>query len=153
MEEMIFQAFVEKFKFLIIIFYFIGLIILILHIIGLAKLFIKAGKPGWAAIIPFYNSYVLVEIAGLNWWYFLLANLGIFFAFSRFSYFTTLIFLVSATANFFIFYNLGKKFKQDSISYGFLGAFFTVIMVMVLGFSKSLVYDKNVSVNPNGPIK
>lgn len=34
----------------------------ILPIIGFWKVFAKAGKPGWAAIIPFYNLYVLFEI-------------------------------------------------------------------------------------------
>ena len=30
-----------------------------------AKVFAKAGKPGWAAIIPFYNDSVLIDICGL----------------------------------------------------------------------------------------
>ena len=46
------------------------------YVIGLWKLFKKAGKQGWEAIIPFYNTYVLVEISGLNWWYFLIAISG-----------------------------------------------------------------------------
>ncbi len=33
------------------------------------KTFEKAGKPGWACIIPFYNVYIMAEIAGVkNWW-------------------------------------------------------------------------------------
>lgn len=33
------------------------------------KVFVKAGKPGWAAIIPVYNSWVLFEISGKpGWW-------------------------------------------------------------------------------------
>ena len=36
---------------------------------GLWKVFTKAGRPGWAAIVPFYNVYVLLEIAGRpTWW-------------------------------------------------------------------------------------
>jgi Family of unknown function (DUF5684) len=31
---------------------------------GMWKVFEKAGKPGWAAIVPFYNTYLLTEIAG-----------------------------------------------------------------------------------------
>ena len=31
--------------------------------------FKKAGRPGWAAIIPFYNAYILIKIAGRpGWW-------------------------------------------------------------------------------------
>lgn len=37
----------------------------VVYVIGLWKLFKKAGKQGWEAIIPFYNTYVLVEISGL----------------------------------------------------------------------------------------
>ena len=33
------------------------------------KIFSKAGKPGWAAIIPIYNLVVLLEIVGRpTWW-------------------------------------------------------------------------------------
>jgi hypothetical protein len=41
---------------------YFGLVILM--IIGMWKVFEKAGKPGWAAIVPFYNTFVLTEIAG-----------------------------------------------------------------------------------------
>ena len=37
------------------------------------KIFEKAGKPGWAAIIPIYNMIVLLEIVGKpTWWIILL---------------------------------------------------------------------------------
>jgi hypothetical protein len=41
-------------------------------IAGHWKVFTKAGKPGWACIIPFYNLIVLVEIVGKPVWWFLL---------------------------------------------------------------------------------
>ena len=28
------------------------------------KVFVKAGQPGWACIIPFYNIYIMTKIAG-----------------------------------------------------------------------------------------
>jgi len=34
--------------------------------------FAKAGDPGWAILVPFYNAYVMIRIAGLPWWCFLL---------------------------------------------------------------------------------
>ena len=38
-------------------------------IAGMWKTFAKAGKPGWAAIVPIYNFVVLAEIAGRPvWW-------------------------------------------------------------------------------------
>jgi hypothetical protein len=43
--------------------------VLILIVAGLWKMFVKAGKPGWAAIIPFYNYWVAFEISGHpGWW-------------------------------------------------------------------------------------
>jgi hypothetical protein len=33
------------------------------------KVFSKAGQPGWAILIPFYNLYVICKIAGRpGWW-------------------------------------------------------------------------------------
>jgi hypothetical protein len=36
------------------------------------KIFTKAGKPGWAAIIPIYNTIVLLEITGKPIWWIIL---------------------------------------------------------------------------------
>jgi uncharacterized membrane protein YhaH (DUF805 family) len=52
----------------------IGMIVLwlavvILMIAAMWKIFEKAGKPGWAALVPIYNLVVLCEIAGKPaWW-------------------------------------------------------------------------------------
>ena len=40
----------------------ISLIISILYIIGIWKVLKKANKPGWGAIIPVYNLYLLCKI-------------------------------------------------------------------------------------------
>jgi hypothetical protein len=51
----------------------VGLAVGILIIAGLWKIFTKAGKPGWAAIIPIYNTYIICKIAGKpGWWVLLL---------------------------------------------------------------------------------
>lgn len=49
----------------------LGLALLILAIVAMWKIFEKAGEPGWAAIIPFYNIYVLFKITWGNGWKFL----------------------------------------------------------------------------------
>ena len=50
-------------------FFVVELILLAVVIVGLWKLFEKAGKPGWAAIIPIYNTCMLISIAGKPiWW-------------------------------------------------------------------------------------
>jgi len=56
-----------------LVFFLIFLAILVLVIAGYWKMFVKAGHPGWAAIIPIYNSYVLCKIVGRpGWWVILL---------------------------------------------------------------------------------
>ena len=50
----------------------IFLLIIIAIIAGIWKVFTKAGKPGWAAIIPIYNLIVLLEIAGKPLWWIIL---------------------------------------------------------------------------------
>jgi hypothetical protein len=46
-----------------------SLIYLILVLAGRWKVYVKAGKPGWAAIIPIYNIWVLLQIVGRpGWW-------------------------------------------------------------------------------------
>jgi ABC-type sulfate transport system permease subunit len=44
----------------------------IILIIAQWKIFSKAGKPGWAAIIPIYNLWVLLEIVDRPGWWILL---------------------------------------------------------------------------------
>ena len=46
--------------------------VLVLVIASLWTLFEKAGKPGWAAIVPIYNQLVQLEIVGKPWWWLLL---------------------------------------------------------------------------------
>jgi len=47
----------------------VALALAVVFIVGLWKVFVKAGQPGWAVLIPFYNVYVLLKIAGRpGWW-------------------------------------------------------------------------------------
>ena len=52
--------------------FLIEMAILLLIIISMWVVFNKAGKPGWASIIPIYNVLVLAEIAGKEMWWGLL---------------------------------------------------------------------------------
>ena len=52
--------------------YIISLAIAVFAIVCMWKIFAKAGKPGWAAIVPFYNLYVEFEITWGNGIMFLL---------------------------------------------------------------------------------
>jgi hypothetical protein len=48
---------------------FFNLIVAVFFAVCLWKIFVKAGKPGWAAIIPIYNCIVMFEIVGMPSWY------------------------------------------------------------------------------------
>jgi hypothetical protein len=41
----------------------------VIVIIGGWKVFEKSGQPGWAILVPFYNLYVMLQVAGRpGWW-------------------------------------------------------------------------------------
>jgi hypothetical protein len=49
------------------------LAVIILMVVSLWKIFEKAGKPGWSAIVPIYNTIIILEIVGKPvWWIVLL---------------------------------------------------------------------------------
>jgi Family of unknown function (DUF5684) len=55
------------------LFWIFWLAFAILMIAACWKIFTKAGQPGWAAIIPIYNWYMLCKIVGRpGWWVILL---------------------------------------------------------------------------------
>ena len=37
----------------------ICLIVIVLSVAGLWQTYVKAGQPGWGAIIPIYNAYLI----------------------------------------------------------------------------------------------
>ena len=79
------------------------------------KIFTKAGKPGWASIIPFYNLYVLFEIVGMNGWLFLLLCIPI----------------VNIVMMIMLYINLAKAFGKGTgfiIGLIFLPNIFTLIL-------------------------
>ena len=50
----------------------VALAIGLLVIASTWKIFTKAGKPGWACLVPIYNLFVMLQIAGKPAWWFLL---------------------------------------------------------------------------------
>ena len=86
---------------------------------GMWKLFTKAGKPGWAALVPVYNVIVLLEIVGRPAWWVLLL----------FTPFTSIFFLVM------VMLDLARSFGKSS-GFGVLMAFFAPVMYLVLGFGQ-----------------
>lgn len=150
-EENLITAIIGGSVILMIFLIVLVLAVSILYTIGLWKLFKKAGKNGWEAIIPFYNTYVLIQIAGLNWWYFLIAISGSVVSLIGLNNLSWITNLATLAVNFFIFYNIAKKMKKPPVGFGVAAIFVSTILVMVLGFSKD-EFDNSIAVSPNGPI-
>lgn len=55
-----------------LLFWLLWCVVVVFEIATMWKLFEKAGKPGWAAIVPIYNAIVMLQIAGRPAWWFLL---------------------------------------------------------------------------------
>jgi len=55
--------------------FYIGLIVMLFA--SMWKIFTKAGKPGWACLIPIYNTIILLEIVGKPWWWLFLMMIPI----------------------------------------------------------------------------
>jgi len=90
----------------------------ILTIVGMWKVFSKAGKPGWAAIIPIYNLVVMLEIAGKPLWWIILF----------------LIPCVNLIMAILTFMGVAKNFGKSE-GYGIGLAFLPFIFFPLLGFS------------------
>jgi hypothetical protein len=102
------------------VFFIIYLAVIVLEIAGLWMVFTKAGKHGWAAIIPFYNTWTLCESAKRpGWWL-------IFF----------LIPFVNIVFWFIIAIDLAKAFGKGT-GYGVGIALLSFIFIPVLGFGSA----------------
>ena len=100
-----------------------ALVASVVMVVSMWKMFDKAGKPGWTAIIPIYNIYIMCEIAGKEWWYILLLCVP----------------LVNIYAMFVIYDGIAKKFgKTTGFTIGMM--FLPFIFFTILGFSKNSVY-------------
>ena len=108
----------------------VGLAISALAIIGLWKVFKKAGEEGWKSIIPVYNLYTLATIVGVSPLWILIIFIAIIIG----SIFAPLSILSSALNLYFtviLLVSLARSFgKDDSFAVGlfFLGPIFYLIL-------------------------
>ena len=90
----------------------------VLFIIGGWKVFTKAGKPGWAILIPIYNAYVVLTIVGRPGWWLLLMFIP----------------LVNIAIALIVAIDMAKSFGQTTL-FGVLVLFILgAIGYLVLGF-------------------
>ena len=103
-------------------FVFLGLFslaVLVLYIVSMWKIFVKAGKPGWAILIPFYNILVELEILGRPWWFLLLM---IFIPIADF------------VIGIILMFDMARVFGK-STGFGFGLLFLSIIFIPILAFS------------------
>ncbi|HUR82800.1 MAG TPA: DUF5684 domain-containing protein [Thermoanaerobaculia bacterium] len=94
--------------------------VVLLMVAAMWKVFVKAGKPGWAAIVPIYNIIVLLEICNKPAWWVVLF----------------LIPFVNVVIAIMLCISLAKKFGHG-VGYGLGLAFLGVIFMPMLGFGNS----------------
>ena len=94
-----------------------ALALIVVSLIGMWKVFTKAGKPGWAAIVPFYNAYCLFEMTFGNGWLFLLCFVP----------------CVGTVMMVILCFKLAQAFGKG-IGFGLGLLFFDFIFMMILGF-------------------
>ena len=105
-----------------IVTWIISLAICVVMIVALWKVFTKAGKPGWAAIVPFYDMWTLFEIGGQKGAY-------IFFMFIPCA--GPIIYLVFEIKAYL---EIAKRFGKETW-FGVLSIFFPYITFPILAFS------------------
>lgn len=98
----------------IIIVYVIFLVaVLLISIISFWKIYLKAGKPGWACIVPIYGYIVLLEIIGKPIWWLIII---------LFVPFANIVFIIMA------YLELGEVFGKSKV-----WSFFMLILLPVIG--------------------
>ena len=50
----------------------IWLAVAVLSIAGLWAVFVKGGEEGWKAIIPIWNTLIILKLVGREWWWIIL---------------------------------------------------------------------------------
>ena len=94
-------------------------------------MYMKMNKPWWAALVPFYNYFVLSDVIFNN----------------MFLGFLIFVPIVGSIYMLILYYKLGKAFNKN----GILTALFPLIMLPIIGFGDSLYnnrsYIKNDSKN------
>jgi hypothetical protein len=97
------------------------------EIAALWKVFVKAGQPGWVAIIPIYNLYILLKVIGRPGWWILLFLLAII---------PFVGWIAVLVLGIIIAIDLAKSFAKSS---GFAVGLFLLnfIFVPILGFGES----------------
>jgi hypothetical protein len=99
----------------------ISIILTIIAIVGLWATFNKAGRHGWAAIIPIYNIYTLVKVAGRSGWWTILFFIPI----------------VNIVIHIIVALDVAKRFGKGGAFGFFLLFLLSFIGYPIIGFGKA----------------
>lgn len=109
-------------------FWLLSMALGVLMIVSLWKIFKKAGKPGWASIVPIYNIYIMCEIAEKEWWYVLLSCVP----------------FVNIYATIVLYNGVAKKFGKG-------GGFVVGMILLPVVFFPMLAFGKDATIVNNHP--
>ena len=105
----------------------VGLAFIIFEIAALWQVFVKAGQPGWAAIIPIYNIWILLKVIGRPGWWLALFLIGLVPFIG-----TIFVFVLSIIIDL----DLAKSFaKSTGFAVGLI--LLSFIFIPILGFGPS----------------
>lgn len=113
--------------------------IVILTIVAVWRVFEKAGKPGWAVLVPFYNAWTLAEVGDQSGWWGLVMTLSIIRyddlnANNRTLENLVFLFTLIGIAIYFkISLNVAKNFNQSN-SFGIFLALIPIVGYPMLAF-------------------
>ncbi len=117
---------------------FIMLATIPLCIIGYWKTYMKAGKGGWEAIVPFYNIVVLLQITKKpSWWL-------VFFILSAVPFVNFFAVIPALVFSFIIHIKLAEQFGKTA-GYGVGMTLLPFVFVFMLGQSDAKFQDDTVT--------
>ena len=108
--------------------FLIALVVVVFMVAAMWRVFTKAGQPGWGCLVPFYNVYLMLEIAGKpGWWL-------IFFFIPVINFVVQIVMMIDIAKNF----GRGGWFAAGLI-------FLPIIFFPVLAFGESVYIGANQS--------
>ena len=108
-------------------------------IAGRWKMFEKAGKPGWASVIPFYSDYVEYEIFWGNGWLFLIVAIATLTNLENASTLSAILVIIAFIVNIMHCRKTALAFNRgNAFTFGLV--MFPVIFKCILGFGKDVYF-------------
>ena len=101
-----------------IMMWFFWIVFAVLMIASMWRVYTKAGKPGWACIVPFYNWIVLLEITGRPLWW------------------LAIIIFLPPIGIFLVYLDLARTFGKDPL-FGVALFFLPFVFFPILAFGES----------------